>query len=63
MKDLDLAIVVLAQGTKRSCISKKRRGCRDVVEKADQMLSRRYLGAIPSQALRISWTLYSMQAA
>ena len=31
VKDIDLTIVVLTQGTRRSCLSKERRGCKDVL--------------------------------
>ena len=44
MKDQGLTIVVLAQGTKRSRLSKEHRGRRDVVGKGDLMESRIYLG-------------------
>jgi len=32
VKDLDLTIVVLAQGTRKFCLSKERRGHKDVAE-------------------------------
>ena len=35
VKDLDLTIVVLDQGTKRSRLSKERRGHKDVAEKGN----------------------------
>jgi len=37
VKDLDLTIVVLAQGTRRSRLSKGRRGRKDVAEKGNFM--------------------------
>ena len=46
-KDLDMAMVVLVQGTKSSCLSRERRGRRDEVEVGSRMASRRYLGATP----------------
>ena len=46
-KDLDMAMVVLARGTKSSRLSMERRGRRDVEEIGSRMTSRRYLGATP----------------
>ena len=61
-KDLDMAMVVLVRGTKRSRLSMERRGRRDVAEVGSRMASRRYLGATPIWALRtISRALYSMR--
>jgi len=61
-KDLDMAMVVLAPGTKSSRLSMEHRGRRDVAEVGSQMASQRYLGATPIWALRtISRTLYSMR--
>jgi len=39
LKDLDLTIVVLAQGTRMSCLYKERRKCKDVAEKGNLMES------------------------
>jgi len=41
LKDLDLTIVVLAQGTKRSRLSKERNGRRDVTDKGDLKVFRK----------------------
>ena len=66
VKDLDLTIVVLAQGARRTegpVYPKERRGRKDVADKVYLMESRRYLGATCSWALRIRRrTLYSMRA-
>src|SRR6218665_1623399 len=58
-KDLDMAMVVLARGTKSSRLSMERRGRRDVAEVGSRMTSRRYLGATPIWALRTISKLYS----
>ena len=59
---IDMAMVVLARGTKRSHLSRERRGRRDEAEVRSWMASRRYLGATPIWALRtINKTLYSMR--
>src|SRR6218665_1898133 len=55
-------MVVLVRGTKSSRLSRERRGQKDEAEAGHQMVSQRYLGAIPSWALRtIRSILYSMR--
>ena len=59
-KDLDMAMVVVVQGTKSSCLYRERRGRRDEAEVGSRMASRGYLGATPIWALRtISRMLHS----